>query len=220
MLSNLPRVDSNEAVSANSVATSRKCRPRIENEAVSRNGGFSILLAPVSRMGVPEDRTQQSGRDRGRRRAAGIYGTIVTAAVIAAGGNQLTTTELEVTVLVTLIVYWLAEQYAELLGEHTHAGRLPQRDQVVSSLTAAWPMVSASFIPLLSLLLARLAGGSAGEAAAAALLVTVVLLVVHGYTAARAARLTGFRMLLVTATAGLLGVAMVVLKTLLQNAHP
>jgi hypothetical protein len=171
-------------------------------------------------MGVPEDRTQQSGRDRGRRRAAGIYGTIVTAAVIAAGGNQLTTTELEVTVLVTLIVYWLAEQYAELLGEHTHAGRLPQRDQVVSSLAAAWPMVSASFIPLLSLLLARLAGGSAGEAAAAALLVTVVLLVVHGYTAARAAGLTGFRMLLVTATAGLLGVAMVVLKTLLQNAHP
>ncbi len=170
-------------------------------------------------MGVTEGRTQQSGRDRGRRRAAGIYGTIVTAAVIAAGGNQLTTTELEVTVLVTLIVYWLAEQYAELLGEHTRAGRLPKKDQVVSSLAAAWPMVSASFIPLLSLLLARLAGASAADAAAIALAVTVVLLVVHGYTAARAAGLTGFRMVLVTGTAGLLGVAMVVLKTLLQNAH-
>jgi len=170
-------------------------------------------------MGVSEDRTQKPGRDRGRRRAAGIYGTIITAAVIAAGGNQLSTAELEVAVLVTLIVYWLAEQYAELLGEHTRAGRLPKRDQVVSSLVAAWPMVSASFIPLVSLLLVRLAGASASGAAATALVVTIVLLVVHGYTAARAAGLTGIRMLLVTATAGLLGVAMVVLKTLLQSAH-
>jgi hypothetical protein len=170
-------------------------------------------------MDVSDDRTQQSGRDRGRRRAAGIYGTIVTAAVIAAGGNQLSTTELEVTVLVTLVVYWLAEQYAELLGEHTHAGRLPNRDQVVSSLAAAWPMVSSSFIPLLTLLLARVAGASAPNAAAVALGVTVVLLVVHGYTAARAAGLTGIRMVIVAGTAGLLGIAMVVLKALLQNAH-
>jgi hypothetical protein len=48
--------------------------------------------------------------ERGRRRAAGIYGTIVTAAVIAAGGDQLSTAALEVTVFVTLVVYWLAEQ--------------------------------------------------------------------------------------------------------------
>ena len=190
-----------------------------ENEAVSGNGWLATPSALVSRMGDSEGRIQQSGRDWGRRRAAGIYGTIVTAAVIAAGGNQLSTTELEVTVLVTLVVYWLAEQYAELLGEHAHAGRLPKKSQVVASLAAAWPMVSASFIPLLLLLLARLAGASAPNAAAIALAVTVVLLVVHGYTAARAAGLTGIRMLLVTGTAGLLGIAMVVLKTLLQNVH-
>ena len=50
----------------------------------------------------------------GHRRASGIYGTIITAAVIAAGGNVLSTAELEVTVLVTLLVYWVAEQYAHL----------------------------------------------------------------------------------------------------------
>ena len=165
------------------------------------------------------DGVNQTGRDRGRRRAAGIYGTIITAAVIAAGGNQLSTAALEITVLVTLVVYWLAEQYAELLGEHTHAGRLPRRDQVLSSLAGAWPMVSASFIPLVSLLLVRAAGASVSGAAAIALVVTVVLLIFHGYTAARAAGLTGIRLLAVTGTAGLLGVAMVVLKTLLQHAH-
>jgi hypothetical protein len=159
-----------------------------------------------------------SGR-RGRSRAAGIYGTIVTAAVLAASGNQLSTVALEVTVLVTLLVYWLAEQYAELLGEHTHAGRLPSMSQVGSSLAAAWPMVSASFVPLVALLVARLLGASAPGAANVALAVTIVLLVTHGYAGGRAAGLGGVRLVMVSATAGLLGVVMVVLKALLQHQH-
>jgi hypothetical protein len=157
--------------------------------------------------------------DRSRRRAAGIYGTIVTAAVIAAGGNQLSTAALEVAVVVTLVVYWLAEQYAELLGEHTQAGQLPTMGQVGSSLAAAWPMVSASFVPLASLFLARIAGASASGAALVALAVTLVLLVVHGFTAGRAAGLTGVRLVLVVSLAGLLGVAMIGLKVLLQHLH-
>ncbi len=155
----------------------------------------------------------------GRRRAAGIYGTIVTAAVIAAGGNQLATGALAVTVVVTLLVYWLAEQYAELLGEHTHAGRLPSFSQIRASLTTAWPMVTASYLPVATLLVGRLFGASSVGAAQIALVVTVVMLVVHGYSAGRAASLSGMRLFAVTATAGLLGGAMIVLKTLLQHHH-
>jgi hypothetical protein len=157
--------------------------------------------------------------ERGRRRAAGIYGTIVTAAVLAASGNTLSTAALEVTVLVTLVVYWLAEQYAELLAEHTHAGRLPSIGQVGSALATSWPMVSASFVPLVSLFVARIAGASAALAADIALAITIGLLVVHGHAAGRAAGLTGRRLAVVSATAGLLGVAMVVLKALLQHHH-
>lgn len=157
--------------------------------------------------------------NQGRRRAAGIYGTIVTAAVIAAGGNQLRTGALAVTVLVTLVVYWLADEYAQLLGEHTRAGQLPSMEVVRSSLVAAWPMVTASFLPLAALLVARLFGASSANAAWCALTVTVVLLVIHGYAAARVAGLTGIRLVAVTGTAGLLGVAMVVLKALLQHHH-
>ena len=143
----------------------------------------------------------------------------MTAAVIAAGGNQLSTAALEATVLVTLLVYWIAEQYAELLGEHTHAGRLPSMSAVRSSLAAAWPMVTASFIPLVSLLVARLLGASAPGAADVALGVTLALLVTHGHAAGRAAGLRGARLAMVTATAALLGVAMVVLKVVLQHHH-
>jgi hypothetical protein len=50
-----------------------------------------------------------------------------------------------VTVLVTLLVYWAAEGYAELLGERAQAGRLPTWAQVQASLAAIWPMVTASY---------------------------------------------------------------------------
>jgi hypothetical protein len=160
-----------------------------------------------------------SGGRIGRRRAAGIYGTIVTAAVLAASGNALSSAALEVTVLVTLVVYWLAEQYAELLGEHTEAGHLPRLGQVAFSLATTWPMVTASFGPLVSLLVARLLGASAHEAANVALAVTVILLVCHGYSAGRAAHLGGCRLAVVSAIAGLLGVAMVILKVVLQHHH-
>ena len=161
----------------------------------------------------------QTERDLGRRRASSIYGTIITASVLAAGGNVLNTAALEGTVLVTLVVYWLAEQYAELLGEHTRAGKLPRLSQVGHSLRVSWPMVSASFIPLVVLLLARLLGASAFVAAEVALTVAVVLLIVHGYAMGRSAGLKGFRLAAVTCTAGLLALILVALKALIQHHH-
>jgi hypothetical protein len=155
----------------------------------------------------------------GRRRSASIYGTIVTAAVIAAGGNQLSSAQLAVTVIVTLIVYWLAEQYAELLGARAHDGRLPSAGLIRSSLAEAWPMVTASFLPVASIGVAVLLGASSSNAAQAALIVTVVLLIMHGYTAGRAAGLHGVRRVVVTAIAGLLGISMVILKSVLQHHH-
>jgi len=169
--------------------------------------------------GSPEPRYGSVSTSRGRRRAAGIYGTIVTAAVIAAGGNQLDSAQLAVTVVVTLIVYWLAEQYAELLGVHTHDDRLPSLSLIRSSLAETWPMVTSSFLPVASIGVAVLLGASSSDAAQAALIVTVVLLVMHGYSAGRAAGLRGKRQAMVTVLAGLLGVAMVILKSLLQHHH-
>ena len=155
----------------------------------------------------------------GRQRAAAIYGTIITAAVLAAGGNALSTGALELTVFVTVTVYWLAEQYAVLLGEHTHSGQLPSKADIGRSLRASFPMVTSSLIPLLVLLVGRLCGLTAFHAAALAIFVTVVLLIYHGHAAGKAAGLTGAKLLLVTTTAGGLGLVMIALKTLLQHQH-
>jgi hypothetical protein len=159
------------------------------------------------------------GRGAGRKAAAGIYGTIVTGSVIAAGGNSLRTWALAATIVVTLVVYWLAEQYAELVGEHIRDGRLPSLADAGRSLRRSFPMVTASFIPVITLLLARLAGASSASAARVALFVTAGLLVVHGLVAGWTAGLRSWRLALVAAVAGAFGLAMVALKTILSHHH-
>jgi hypothetical protein len=152
-----------------------------------------------------------------RRRAAGIYGTIVASAVLAAGGGHLPTVPLAVTVLVTLLVYWAAEGYAELLAEQVHTGRLPTWVQLRASLAAIWPMVSASYVPLLSLLVARVLGAATKTAATVALVVAIALLLVHGWAAGRASQLRGLRLLAVTLVAGAFGVVMILLKLVVTH---
>src|SRR5215475_6625691 len=154
------------------------------------------------------------GMAAGRRRAAGIYGAIITAAIIAAVGGQLRTAALAVSVLITLVVYWVAEEYAELLGEQVTGGHLPTWAYVRAALAHTWPMVSASYLPLLALVLARVAGASAPAAANIGLAAAIVLLTYHGWSAGRASHLHGWQLAGVTSTAAALGLVMVVLKDL------
>ncbi|MGP7999655.1 MAG: hypothetical protein ACLPKI_20395 [Streptosporangiaceae bacterium] len=153
-------------------------------------------------------------RNVGRRRAAGIYGAIITAAIIAAAGGHLRTVALVVSVIVTLVVYWLAEEYAELLGEQVAGGKVPGWAYIRDALAATWPMVSASYLPLLALLLARVAGASALTAANVGLAAAVVLLTFHGWWAGQSAHLHGRQLLLATSVAAALGLAMIALKDL------
>ena len=156
--------------------------------------------------------TRPSARTRARRRAAGIYGTIITAAILAAIGDHVRTLPLTVSILVTLVVYWLAEEYAELLGEQLEGGHLPTWADVRAALAATWPMVSASYIPLLALVLARLLGASPPDAANAALVTAIVLLMICAWSAGRAARLRGRQLFVITSIAGALGLLMILLK--------
>ncbi len=184
-----------------------------DNEDVADDGANAAAADAADDANPPTDHLL------GRQRSAAIYGTIITAAVLAAGGNALSTVALEATVFVTVTVYWLAEQYAVLLGEHTHSGQLPSKGEITSSMRASFPMVTSSLIPLLVLFIGRVCGLTAFHAAALAIFTTVVLLIYHGHAAGKEAGLTGPKLLLVTATAGLLGLIMIALKTLLQHQH-
>jgi hypothetical protein len=75
-------------------------------------------------------------------------------------------------------------------------------------------MVSASYLPLLALVLARLAGASAPAAANVGLAAAILLLTFHGWSAGRASQLRGWQLAGVTSIAAALGLVMVVLKDL------
>ncbi|WP_344667316.1 hypothetical protein [Catenulispora yoronensis] len=126
----------------------------------------------------------------------------------------LSTGALVVAVVVTLVVYWLAEEYAELLSEQIEEGKLPSMRRIGGALADTWPMVTASFLPLAAVVIARLLGATDLTSANIGLAMVVLLLGVHSWAAARAARLTGWRLAGATATAVGLGLAMVALKNL------
>lgn len=151
-------------------------------------------------------------------RAAGIYGLIVSASVLATVGSQMRTAPLAVAVFVTLLVYWLSEQYAEL-GARASEGRIPSAGSVRSSLREKWPIVSASYVPLVVLLLARLLGATPSDAALIALVVIVVLLMIYGWRAGRAARMSRLAQTGMVLLAGGLGVLMILLKVSLKYFH-
>jgi hypothetical protein len=161
-----------------------------------------------------EVRPGRAAKNVGKRRAAGIYGAIITAAVLAAAGDELHVYALVVTVVITLVVYWLAEEYAELLGEQVEGGMVPSWDYVREALTATWPMVTASFLPLVAVVLARVAGDSVSASATIGLVVAIVLLMIHAWLAARAAELRGWQLAFTTSVALVLGLVMVALKDL------
>jgi hypothetical protein len=100
-----------------------------------------------------------AAENQGRRRAAGIYGAIITAAILDTAGGHVSTAALVVSVVVTLLVYWVAEEYAEVLGEQAAGGRLPSRASIQGALISTWPMVTASYLPLLAVVLAAAFGG-------------------------------------------------------------
>jgi hypothetical protein len=167
--------------------------------------------------GIAADGAIQRGpvtKNLGRRRAAGIYGAIVTAAILDTAGGHLSTAALVISVVVTLLVYWLAEEYAEVLGEQVQGSRLPSRASIGGALAATWPMVTASYAPLLALLLAKLAGASDLTAANVGLIAAIVLLTVHGCLAGRAAQLRSWPLFLATSIAAALGLVMIALKDL------
>jgi len=93
-------------------------------------------------------------------------------------------------------------------------GHLPTWAYIRAALAHTWPMVSASYLPLLALVLARLTGVSASAAANYGLAVAILLLTFHGWSAGRASRLHGWPLAGVTAIAAALGLVMVALKDL------
>ena len=145
--------------------------------------------------------------------AAGIYGIIVSSAVLVTAHAD-AAYKLDIIVVVTLLIYWLAERYARIVAERIHEGHRPGWHAVRDQLTSGWEIMSASLVPLLVLLLARGVGAGMNLAILLALITSTLLLGLAGWR--MGARLTQRERLVSTLVAAMFGAIMVVLKILLH----
>ncbi|NYD42737.1 hypothetical protein [Nocardioides panaciterrulae] len=154
-------------------------------------------------------------RDTQESTTAGVYGVIVGAAVMAAAHAE-SVAALDAAVLGTLLVYWTAERYARLVARRIHAGHRPGREEVRRELATGWEIVTATLLPLAVLSVAGRVGADLDTAVLLGLGCSTLLLALAGWEMGRHGALSRRERGLSTAVATALGLAMIVLKSLLH----
>jgi hypothetical protein len=150
------------------------------------------------------------------RTANGIYGVIVSTAVMASETGD-SVGGLAVAVLVTLLVYWAAERYAHVMARRIGLRRKQTHGELLRELSDGWELVTASFLPLLVLLGTHRLGADLSGSILSALVCSTVLLGLIGWRVGREAQLSLVQRLLSAALAGAFGVVMIALKTFLHH---
>lgn len=142
-----------------------------------------------------------------------VYGTIVATAIVAgtdAAIEEWSSGDFLVTLVVTLVVLWVAEIYADVLGDMSDD---PLRIRLRRAADENWPVLE-PIVPLGIPLLLGVAG-VISEAASVLLmmLVAVVALGVWGGIAARQRGGTALRTSGAVVVSALIGVVIIILKT-------
>lgn len=147
--------------------------------------------------------------------ASEIYGLIIASSVLAAIADDDDIVLVSTSVLVTLVVYWLAESYAHVMALLYSRGS-GTAALVVRELRSGWPLVSVSFIPLLAVVASAALGQQVRTAQTVGMICSIALLFGSGWIAGRSSGLTGVRLLLAALIAAGFGVALIGLKAALH----
>jgi hypothetical protein len=147
--------------------------------------------------------------------AAGVYGVIVGAAVMAAAHAE-SVARLDLAVLGTLVVYWCAERYSRLVAQRIHAGHHPGWPAVRRELASGWEIVTVSVLPLAVLSASGRLGADLDTAVLLALLCSTALLALAGWETGRRGHLSRAERVAATLVATAFGGAMILLKSLLH----
>ena len=147
--------------------------------------------------------------------AAGIYGIIVGAAVMASSHGD-TAGAVIAAVAVTVVVYWAAERYARLVAARIHADRKPTRREVAHQLGEGWEIVTASLLPLIVLAALTTRGVDVTSAVYSALGCSTILLCIAGWEIGHGTRLSLVERTMLVVVAGGFGGLMIAFKSLLH----
>jgi hypothetical protein len=140
------------------------------------------MLAAVT---VPPAAT---GPDRADHYAAAVYGSIVAAALIEAfRAEHVSSEDIALAVLTTMTVFWLAHVWSGIVGDRIHHGPQLQIPRLRAIAGAEWPLVQASFVPVVVLMLGWAGVFDDHTAARLALTVCVLQLFAYGVVVGREA---------------------------------
>ncbi len=150
--------------------------------------------------------------------ASAIYGLILAASVITAADSETGDSAGGVAAftLVTLIVFWVAHSYSEILGAWSASGITPKGSLIWSALGREWPMVVAPILPLAMLAIGGFGFVSDQTAIDLASGLCVAELGVTSYFAARRGGAGLLLALIATVASALFGVSIILLKLLLH----
>ncbi|MBD5784561.1 hypothetical protein IF650_00045 [Cellulosimicrobium terreum] len=149
--------------------------------------------------------------------SAYLYGLIITGSVLAAAPDDLGLLRITMLLGGTLLVYLAAETYAHLFADRATLRRPLTRRERRTVIEDGLPLLAACALPGIVLLVEAVLQVETALAVDVALVVTVALLLVVGWRMSTAGGMTGVRRVATTAVAGLLGVAMIVLKLTLHH---
>jgi len=167
--------------------------------------------------GFHERTRARAVRPTGGDFAAAVYGSILAAAVVASLDlGDVAAPAMTVSLGGTMLVFWLSHVWAEAVGDRMRDGRTYAWDGLRAAATWQWPMLEAALGPLLALALADVGVWSRATGVAVALAISVAQLVGWGVAVGRRTFDSWPAALLSGAVDGLLGFALVILKTLVH----
>jgi hypothetical protein len=149
--------------------------------------------------------------------AAAVYGSILAAGVIASLDiGDVDAVVMTESVAGTMVVFWLAHVWAEAIADRMHDPRPYTWRRLRVAAAWHWPMVQASVGPLIALALADVGVWSLDTGVTVALGVSIAQLIGWGVAVGRRTFASWPAALASGAVDGLLGIALVVLKTLVH----
>ena len=154
--------------------------------------------------------------DPHRRQAAHLYGLIVSGAVLATAPEDFRLVRVAFLLFGTLVVYWAAETYVHWIAARSRVRRHLTGAERRAIVRDGWPLVASCAVPIVFLFAEAVLGVETSLALDITLVVNLVLLMGVGWQMSRASGLSGIGLVFSVGATGLLGAAMILLKTLLH----
>jgi hypothetical protein len=146
-----------------------------------------------------------------RNYAPAIYGSLLVTGIVAVQWRADPATDaIAVTVVVSVVVFWLSHVWSEVVNRRVHGSiTVPEAREIAVDEAS---MLSSLIVPTLVLVLAPRVGASADTAIASALVVSIGQLFLWGLVVGRAAHRGWLLPLVVAVVDSMLGIAIVALK--------